>query len=89
MLLGRNILALGCELSQTTTNAEARVTWFDDIINITILGSLIWIGKRLGVIFLLFSKECLDISTFFFDFLRFLTAEYCYGAACTHYSNLG
>ena len=47
MFLGRKSLALSSKLCQTAADAEARVTWFDDIVDVTELCGLIRIGERL------------------------------------------
>ena len=88
MLLSWQALALGCELSQTTADAETGVTWLDDIIDVTILSCLIWISKLVSILLLLLSQECLYILASFLLSLSFLTTENGNGTAGTHYGNL-
>ena len=61
MLLSRQALTLGGKLSQTTADAETSIAWLDDIIDVAILCSLIWISELVCVFLLLLSQECLYI----------------------------
>ena len=79
MLLGRQVLLLMRQLSQTTADAETGITRFDDIVDITELCRLIRIGKLLGVFFLLFGQELLDITALLLDLPGLLSAENGYG----------
>ena len=88
MLLGRQTLALGSELSQTAANAETSVAWLDDVVDIAILSSLIRIGKLLGILLFLLCQECLHVLAGFLLCLGFLATEHCNGTAGTHYGNL-
>src|SRR5574344_267518 len=88
MLLSRQALTLGSELSQTTADAETGVTWLDDIIDVTILSCLIWISKLVSILLLLLCQECLNILSSFLLSLSFFTAEDCNSTAGTHYGNL-
>ena len=88
MLLSWQVLTLGCELSQTTADAETGVTWLDNIIDVTILSCLIWISKLVCIFLLLLGQECLYILASLLLSLSFLTTENGNGTAGTHYGNL-
>ena len=45
MLLGRQGVALGGELCQATADAESRIARLDDIVDIAVLGCLVWVGE--------------------------------------------
>ena len=63
MLLGWQGVALSSKLSQTTTDAETSIARFDHIVDVAILGSLIWVGEELVVLVLLLCDEGLYILT--------------------------
>ena len=88
MLLGRQALALGSELSQTAANAETSVAWLDDVVDIAILCSPIRISKLVCIFLLLLCQECLYVFTSFLLSLGFVTTENGNGTAGTHYGNL-
>ena len=88
MLLSWQVLTLGCELSQTTADAETGVTWLDNVINVTILSCLIWISKLVCILLLLLCQECLHVLSGFLLSLGFLASENGNGTAGTHYGNL-
>ena len=88
MLLGRVVYLLVVQLVEGTDDAETRVAGLDDIIDVAILSSLIWISELVGVFLLLLSQECLYILASFLLSLSFLTAENGNGTAGTHYGNL-
>lgn len=89
MLLGWQALLLASELRESATDTEAGVAWLDDIINITILGSLIRISEEVGILLLLLGEECLNILSCFLLGLSLTSREHCYGTAGTHNGNLG
>ena len=89
VLLGWQALLLASELRESATDTEAGVAWLDDIINITILGSLIRISEEVGIFLLLLSEECLNILSSFLLGLSLTSREHCYGTTGTHNGNLG
>ena len=88
MLLGRQRIALGGQLSQTATDAETSITRLNNVIDVAVLGSLIGIGKQVVVLLFLLGNECLDILTGFLLGFGFLGVENGSGTGSTHYGNL-
>ena len=85
MLLGRTRFAFVSQLSQGAANAETRVARFDNVVDVTIFGSLVGVGKEVVLFFFLFGEECRC------GFLRlgFLTIENSHSTRCTHYGDFG
>lgn len=84
VLLSWQVVTLSSKLCQTATDAETSVARLNHIINVAILGCLIWISEHLGVFLFLLSKECLRILMS----LCLLGTKHRNGTACTHNSNL-
>ena len=87
MLLSRQSIALGSELSQCTTDAETSVARFNDIVNIAILSSLIRIGEEFVVLLFLLSNKGLYVLAGFLLSLCFLCIQHSSGTRCTHDCN--
>ena len=85
MLLGRQVLTLGSELSQTAADAETGIAWLDDVIDIAILSSLIWISKLVCILLLLLCQECLHVLAGFLLSLGFLYDTECSGNGVLFY----
>ena len=88
MFLGGQGVTLGGKLSQTAADAEAGVAWFDDIVDVALLGSLIGVGEELVVLVLLLGDECLHVLAGLLLGLGFLCIEHGSGTAGTHHGNL-
>ena len=89
MLLSRQGVALGGELSQAAADAETGVARLDDIVDVAVLGCLIRIGEELVVLVLLLSDECFHVLTGLLLGLGILGVEHGSGSAGTHHGNLG
>ena len=87
MFLCGQTLALRGQLSQTATDAESGVPWFNDIVNVSKLSSLIWIGKKFGVFLFLLCQESLYVVSRLFDGFGFFSGQDGYSATGTHDGN--
>ena len=76
MLLGRQRVALGSELGQTAADAETSVAWLDNVIDVAILGCLLWVSEELVVLVLLLGDECLNVFTSLLLSLSLLSIQY-------------
>ena len=89
MLLGRQALTLCSELGQTAADAETSIARFDDIVDVTILCSLVWSSEQVVILIFLFCKECLYIFSGIFLCLCLFFAKHSHGTGCTHNCNFG
>ena len=80
MFLCGQTVAFGCQLCQSTANAEARISWLYHVVYVTVLSCLVRVGEHIGVLFFLLCKESLGV----FVLLGFFCTEHCNGSACSH-----
>ena len=88
MLLCRQRLTLSGKLCKSATDTETSVAWLDNVVDIAIRSSLVWVGKLLCILFFLFCEESLNILTSFLLSLGFLATENSNGTTSTHNGNL-
>ena len=88
MLLGGQGIAFCCQLSQATADAETRVTRFDDIVDIAILGSLVGVSEELVVLDFFLGDESLHVLTGLLLGLSLLGVEHGGSTTGTHDGNL-
>ena len=88
VLLCRKRLALCGKLSKCTTDAEACVARLDNVVDISVRGCLVRVGKLLCVFLFLLCKECLNVLACFLLCLGFLAAKDGNGSAGSHNGNL-
>ena len=77
VLLGRIVQLLVLQLSEGTNDAEASIAWFDNVINVTVAGSIVGVSEELVVLLFLLLDEGLSLVhlTLFFQGLGFLSIE--------------
>ena len=80
MLLGRILYTLVMQLLESTDHAETGVAWLNDIVDIALVCSIVWVAEEIFVFLLLLCND-LSLSLWCLGCLELLAIKHLYSAA--------
>ena len=88
MFLCRHTVFLGSQRLQSPDNTEPCISWFNNVVDVTIPGCIVRIGKLFLVFFFSFGNK-IGLGLWIFQLGNFLALKHFNGTFGTHNGNLG